>query len=239
MQFSKRESGSRVERRAGYSPLDIKAFFAQGGDGRSIVKFRKKQLIFSQGDPADTVFYLLEGKIRLTVVSKQGKEAVIATLESGNFFGEGGLAGQRIRMATATAVTDGSLVRIEKEAIIRLLHNHPTFSELFITCLLSRNIRVEEDLVDQLFNSSEKRLARILLLLSRVGKESESEPVVPTISQETLAEMIGTTRARVSFFMNKFKQLGFIEYSPGELRVHSSLLNIVLHDELRASPGLD
>ncbi|TMI88779.1 MAG: Crp/Fnr family transcriptional regulator [Bacillati bacterium ANGP1] len=239
MQFSKRESGSRVERRAGYSPLDIKAFFAQGGDGRSIVKFRKKQLIFSQGDPADTVFYLLEGKIRLTVVSKQGKEAVIATLESGNFFGEGGLAGQRIRMATATAVTDGSLVRIEKEAIIHLLHNHPTFSELFITCLLSRNIRVEEDLVDQLFNSSEKRLARILLLLSRVGKESESEPVVPTISQETLAEMIGTTRARVSFFMNKFKQLGFIEYSPGELRVHSSLLNIVLHDELRASPGLD
>ncbi len=239
MQVRKRESGSRVERRAGYLPLDIKAFFAQGGDGRSIVKFRKKQLIFSQGDPADAVFYLLEGKIRLTVVSKQGKEAVIATLESGNFFGEGGLAGQRIRMATATAVTVGSFVRIEKETIIRLLHNHPTFSELFITCLLSRNIRVEEDLVDQLFNSSEKRLARILLLLSRVGKESESEPVVPTISQETLAEMIGTTRARVSFFMNKFKQLGFIEYSPGELRVHSSLLNIVLHDEFRASPGLD
>ncbi len=217
----------------------LTTFLARGGEGRSIVKFRKKQLIFSQGDPADAVFYLLEGKIRLTVVSKQGKEAVIATLESGNFFGEGGLAGQRIRMATATAVTGGSLVRIKKEAVIRLLHNHPTFSELFITCLLSRNIRVEEDLVDQLFNSSEKRLARILLLLSRVGKESESEPVVPTISQETLAEMIGTTRARVSFFMNKFKQLGFIEYSPGELRVHSSLLNIVLHDEFRASPGLD
>src|SRR5437016_7977711 len=217
----------------------LTTFLARGGEGRSIVKFRKKQLIFSQGDPADAVFYLLEGKIRLTVVSKQGKEAVIATLESGNFFGEGGLAGQRIRMATATAVTGGSLVRIEKEAIIRLLHNHPTFSELFTTYLLSHNIRVEADLVDQLFNSSEKRLARILLLLSRVGKETKSELVVPTISQETLAEMIGTTRARVSFFMNKFKQLGFIEYSPGELRVHSSLLNIVLHDELRASPGLD
>ena len=207
----------------------LTTFLARGGEGRSIVKFRKKRLIFSQGDPADAVFYLREGKIRLTVVSKQGKEAVIATLESGNFFGEGGLAGQRIRMATATAVTDGSLVRIEKEAIIHLLHNHPTFSELFITCLLSRNIRVEEDLVDQLFNSSEKRLARILLLLSRVGKETKSELVVPTISQETLAEMIGTTRARVRFFMNKFKQLGFIEYNGG-LQVHSSLFNIVLHD---------
>src|SRR5436853_3314778 len=176
--------------------LGLMPFLAKGGDGQTMVEFRKKKPVFTQGDPADAVFYLLEGKIRLTVVSKQGKEAVIATLESGNFFGEGGLAGQRIRMATATAVTDGSLVRIEKEAIIRLLHNHPTFSELFITCLLSRNIRVEEDLVDQLFNSSEKRLARILLLLSRVGKESESEPVVPTISQETFAEMIGTTRAR-------------------------------------------
>jgi len=217
----------------------LTTFLARGGKGRTIVKFRKKQPLFSQGDPADAVFYLLEGTIRLTVVSKQGKEAVIATLGPGNFFGEGSLAGQRIRMATATAVTDGSLVRIEKEAIIRLLHNHPTFSKLFTTYLLSRNIRVEEDLVDQLFNSSEKRLARILLLLSRVGKETESEPVLPAISQETLAEMIGTTRARVSFFMNKFKQLGFIEYSPGELRVHSSLLNIVIHDELRRSPGSD
>jgi CRP/FNR family cyclic AMP-dependent transcriptional regulator len=221
--------GSRAERRAAYLPLDIKAFFAGAGDGRTIVEFRKKKPIFTQGDPADAVFYILEGKIRLTVVSKQGKEAVIATLESGNFFGEGSLAGQRIRMSTATAATDGSLVKIDKKAIIRLLHNHPTFSELFTTYLLSRNIRIEEDLVDQMFNSSEKRLARILLLLSRVGKETESEPVVPTISQETLAEMIGTTRARVSFFMNKFKKLGFIEYN-GELRVHSSLLNIVLHD---------
>ena len=207
----------------------LTTFLARGGKGRTIVKFRKKQPLFSQGDPADAVFYLLEGTIRLTVVSKQGKEAVIATLEPGNFFGEGSLAGQRIRIATATAVTDGSLVRIEKEAIIRLLHNHPTFSELFTTYLLSRNIRVEADLVDQLFNSSEKRLARILLLLSRVGKETKSEPVLPAISQETLAEMIGTTRARVRFFMNKFKQLGFIEYNGG-LQVHSSLFNIVLHD---------
>ncbi len=210
----------------------LRMFLARAGDGRTIVEFRKKQSLFSQGDPADAVFYILEGKIRLTVVSKQGKEAVIATLESGDFFGEGSLAGQRIRMATATAVTDGSMMRLEKKAIIRLLHDQPTFSELFTTYLLSRNIRIEEDLVDQMFNSSEKRLARILLLLSRVGKTTESETVVPTISQETLAEMIGTTRARVSFFMNKFRQLGFIEYDGGlgGLRVHSSLLNIVLHD---------
>jgi CRP/FNR family transcriptional regulator, cyclic AMP receptor protein len=202
---------------------------ARAGDGRTIVEFRKRQSLFSQGDPADAVFYILEGKIRLTVVSTQGKEAVVATLESGNFFGEGSLAGQRIRMATATAVTDGSAVRLEKDAIIRLLHNQPIFSELFVTYLLSRNIRIEEDLVDQMFNSSEKRLARILLLLSHVGKKTEPETVVPRISQETLAEMIGTTRARVNFFMNKFRQLGFIDYNDG-LRVHSSLLNIVLHD---------
>ncbi len=224
-----RSRGPRVERVAKYLRFDLKAFLARAGDGRTIVEFRKKQSLFSQGDPADAVFYILEGKIRLTVVSKQGKEAVIATLESGDFFGEGSLAGQRIRMATATAVTDGSMMRLEKKAIIRLLHDQPTFSELFTTYLLSRNIRIEEDLVDQMFNSSEKRLARILLLLSRVGKTTESEAVVPTISQETLAEMIGTTQARVSFFMNKFRQLGFIEYN-GSLRVHSSLLNIVLHD---------
>jgi CRP/FNR family transcriptional regulator, cyclic AMP receptor protein len=209
--------------------VGLRTFLAKSGDGRTIMQFRKKQPLFSQGDPAGAIFYILRGKIRLTVVSKQGKEAVIATLESGDFFGEGSLAGQRIRMATATAVTDGSTVRLEKKAIIRLLHNQPTFSELFTTYLLSRNIRIEEDLVDQMFNSSEKRLARILLLLSRVGKKTESETVVPRISQETLAEMIGTTRARVSFFMNKFRQLGFIEYGDG-MRVHSSLLNIVLHD---------
>jgi CRP/FNR family transcriptional regulator, cyclic AMP receptor protein len=221
--------GPRVERVVSSSRFDLKAFLARGGDGRTIVEFRKRQSLFSQGDPADAVFYILEGKIRLTVVSTQGKEAVVATLESGDFFGEGSLAGQRIRMATATAVTDGSIVRLEKKAIIRLLHNQPIFSELFATYLLSRNIRIEEDLVDQMFNSSEKRLARILLLLSHVGKKTEPETVVPRISQETLAEMIGTTRARVNFFMNKFRQLGFIDYNDG-LRVHSSLLNIVLHD---------
>ena len=214
--------GSRVERRKAYLPIDLRAFLTETGNGRTKVEFRKKQPVFSQGDPADAVFFILEGRIRLTVVSKQGKEAVIATLGPGDFFGEGCLAGQRIRMATATAATNGSLVRLEKNGIMSLLHNHPTFSELFTAYLLSRNIRIEEDLVDHMFNSSEKRLARILLLLPRVGKETESETVVPRISQETLAEMIGTTRARVSSFMNKFREMGFIEYN-GELRVHSSL----------------
>jgi CRP/FNR family cyclic AMP-dependent transcriptional regulator len=175
------------------------------------------------------VFYILKGKIKLTVLSRQGKEAVIALLGRDDFFGEGCLAGQRVRMATAVSTTDGSLMRLEKKAIIRLLHDQPTFSELFMSYVLSRNIRIEEDLVDQLFNSSEQRLARTLLLLAHVGKEKEAESVVPKISQETLAEMIGTTRARVSFFMNRFRKLGLIEYN-GELRVHSSLLNIVLHD---------
>jgi len=209
--------------------FDLKAFLARGGDGRTIVGFRKQQTLFSQGDPATAVFYILKGKIKLTVLSRQGKEAVIAMLGADDFFGEGCLAGQRLRMATATALTDGSIVHLEKEAIIRLLRKQPAFSDLFVSYLLSRNIRIEEDLVDQLFNSSEKRLARILLLLSRVGKKGEVESVVPKISQETLAEMVGTTRARVSFFMNKFRQLGLIEYNGG-LHVHSSLLGIVLHD---------
>lgn len=209
--------------------FDFKAFLANGGDGRTTVEFREKQTLFSQGDPADAVFYILKGKIKLTVLSRQGKEAVIAMLGPDDFLGEGCLAGQRLRMATATATINSSILRLEKSAIIRLLHDQPTFSELFMSYVLSRNIRIEEDLVDQLFNSSEKRLARILLLLAHVGKEKEAETVVPKISQETLAEMVGTTRARVSTFMNKFRELGFIEYN-GTLRVHSSLLNIVLHD---------
>lgn len=215
----------------GEEPLrfDLEALLASRGDGRAIVAFREQQTLFAQGDPADAVFYILKGKIKLTVLSRQGKEAVIALLGRDDFFGEGCLAGQRVRMATATATTDGSLMRLEKKAIIRLLHDQPTFSELFMSYVLSRNIRIEEDLVDQLFNSSEQRLARTLLLLAHIGKEKEAESVVPKISQETLAEMIGTTRARVSFFMNRFRKLGLIEYN-GELRVHSSLLNIVLHD---------
>jgi CRP/FNR family cyclic AMP-dependent transcriptional regulator len=209
--------------------FDLKAFLARDGDGRISVAFRKRQTLFSQGDPANALFYILKGKIKLTVLSRQGKEAIIAMLGPDDFFGEGCLAGQRLRMATATALADGSVMRLEKQVIIRLLRRQPAFSDLFVSYLLSRNIRIEEDLVDQLFNSSEKRLARILLLLSRVGKKGEVESVVPKISQETLAEMVGTTRARVSFFMNKFRQLGFIEYNGG-LHVHSSLLDIVLHD---------
>jgi len=209
--------------------FDFKSFVAGNGDGRAIVEFRESTALFAQGDLADRVFYILEGKVKLTVVSAQGKEAVIAVLGPDAFVGEGCLAGQRLRMATATAMTDGTVVRLKKEAMIRLLHEQPVFAELFTTYLLSRNIRVEADLVDQLFNSSEQRLARILLLLAHVGKQEESELVIPKVSQELLADMIGTTRARVSFFMNKFRKLGLIEYN-GRLRVHSSLLNIVLHD---------
>lgn len=209
--------------------FDFKSFVVGNGNGRTIVELRERAALFSQGDPADRVFYILKGKVTLTVVSAQGKEAVIAVLGPDSFVGEGCLAGQRLRMATATAMTDGSVVRLKKEAMIRLLHEQPAFAELFTAYLLSRNIRVEEDLVDQLFNSSEKRLARILLLLAHVGKQEKSELVVPKVSQELLADMIGTTRARVSFFMNKFRKLGLIEYNGG-LRVHSSLLNIVVHD---------
>ena len=209
--------------------LDFKSFVAGNGDGRAIVELRESTALFSQGDLADRVFYILKGQVKLTVVSAQGKEAVIAVLGPDAFVGEGCLAGQRLRMATATAMTDGTVVRLKKEAMIRLLHEQPVFAELFTTYLLSRNIRVEADLVDQLFNSSEQRLARILLLLAHVGKQEESELVIPKVSQELLADMIGTTRARVSFFMNKFRKLGLIEYN-GRLRVHSSLLNIVLHD---------
>ena len=209
--------------------FDPKLFLAKVGKGRTISEYRKNQVVFSQGDPGDAIFYIHKGKVKLNIVSSAGKEAVIAILGAGDFLGEGCLAGRPLCLGTATAMSDCSIVRLEKLATIRVLHEEPAFSEMFLAYLLSRNMRIEEDLVDQLFNSSEKRLARVLLLLANFGKEGKPEPVIAKISQETLAEMIGTTRSRVSFFMNKFRNLGFIEYN-GELHVHSSLLNIVLHD---------
>lgn len=215
--------------RARTASFDPQLFLTKVGKGKTSLISHKKHTIFSQGDVAEAVFYIQAGKVKLTVVSQQGKEAVIAILERGAFFGESCLAGQVIRTATATAVEDSSIVRIDKEAMIRVLHEEPAFAELFMAYLLAHTIRIEEDLVDQLFNSSEKRLARVLLLLAHFGKEGKPETVIAKISQETLAEMIGTTRSRVSFFMNKFRKLGFIEYN-GELHVHSSLLNVILHD---------
>jgi CRP-like cAMP-binding protein len=210
-------------------PFNPKTFLTRVNDGKSVESYRRKQAIFSQGDPADAVFYVQEGRVKVTVVSKQGKEAIVALLGAEEFFGEGCLAGQPLRMSTATATEDTTILRLRKKAMVRLLHTDQRFSELFTTYLLSRNIRYEEDLVDQLFNSSEKRLARVLLLLAHFGKEGKREPVIPKISQETLAGMIGTTRSRVSHFMNKFRKLGFINYNGG-LLVHSLLLNIVLYD---------
>jgi CRP-like cAMP-binding protein len=212
------------------APFNPQTFLTQVGSGKTTLTSPKKQILFSQGDAADAVFYIQAGTVTLTVVSQQGKEAVVAMLEPGCFFGEGCLAGQLVCMATATAEKDSTLVRIDKQAMIRVLHNEPTFSALFLTYLLSRNIRIQEDLVDQLFNSSEKRLARVLLLMAHFGKEGKPETVISKISQETLAEMIGTTRSRVSFFMNRFRKLGFVHYNNGGLHVHSSLLAIVLHD---------
>jgi CRP-like cAMP-binding protein len=209
--------------------FDPQVFLTKVGKGKTSLLSPKKHTIFSQGDAAEAVFYLQAGKVKLTVVSQQGKEAVIAILERGAFFGESCLAGQVIRTATATAVEESNIVRIDKEAMIRVLHQEPAFAQLFMTYLLAHTIRIEEDLVDHLFNSSEKRLARALLLLAHFGKEGKPETVIAKISQETLAEMIGTTRSRVSFFMNKFRKLGFIEYN-GQLHVHSSLLNVILHD---------
>jgi len=205
------------------------AFLATIGEGRKSVLFRGKQRVFAQGDLADSVFYIQTGKVKLTVVSTTGKEATIAIFGEGDFFGEASLAGQPFRMGSATAMTDCVILRIAKKAMMEALHREHEFSDLFVAYLLARNIRYEEDLVDQLFNSSEKRLARILLLLAHFGKEGTPETVVPKISQEMLAEMIGTTRSRVSFFMNRFRELGFIHYNGG-LQVHSSLLNVVLHD---------
>jgi len=210
--------------------LDPKSFLATIGVGKKDVVFLQKQTIFAQGDVADSIFYIQEGKVRLTVVSKAGKEATLGLLSEGEFFGEGSLAGQALRMGSATAMTDCELLRIEKKAMMDALHREHEFSDMFVAYLLARNIRYEEDLVDQLFNSSEKRLARILLLLAHFGKESMPETVIPKISQETLADMIGTTRSRVSFFMNRFRKLGFVDYGEDGLQVHSSLLNIVLHD---------
>src|ERR1700732_2093143 len=212
------------------SDFDPRKFLATIGEGRKVVTFPKKQTIFTQGDAADAVFYVQDGKVRLTVVSKIGKEATLGILSEGDFFGEGSLAGQPFRMGSATAMTDCELLQIDKKAMMLVLHREHTLSDLFVAYLLARNIRYEEDLVDQLFNSSEKRLARILLLLAHFGKEGAPETVVPKISQETLAEMIGTTRSRVSFFMNRFRKLGFLDYGESELKVHSSLLNVVLHD---------
>lgn len=211
--------------------FDPKTFLSTINGGRKIEGFSKKQTIFAQGDSSDAVFYIQEGKVKLTVVSQIGKEATIGILNKGDFFGEGCLTGQQLRLCSAAAMTDCSVMKIDKKSMIKVLHEEHTFSDMFVAYLLTRNIRYEEDLVDQLFNSSEKRLARILLLLAHFGKEGRQEVAIPKLSQEALAEMVGTTRSRVSFFMNRFRKLGFIDYHAGdELQVHSSLLNVVLHD---------
>jgi CRP-like cAMP-binding protein len=211
-------------------PFDPKEFLARVNGGQRMSDYRKDQMVYRQGDPSDAVFYIHSGKVKKTVVSEQGKEAVVALLGAGDFFGEGSLAGESLRLATVSVLTKCVIARISKADITRVIHEEPAFAELFISHLLSRNSRVEEDLVDQLFNSSEKRLARLLLLLANFGKEGQPVPVIAKISQETLAEMIGTTRSRVSFFMNKFRELGLIDYN-GHIEVHSSLLNVVLHDQ--------
>jgi CRP/FNR family transcriptional regulator, cyclic AMP receptor protein len=211
--------------------VDWEALLAGLSRGKTVTEYSADRRIFDQGQPADSIFYLRQGKVKLSVISQQGKEAIVATLSAGEFLGEGCLAGQSLRMATATTVTDCNLFRIEKSMMLRLLHEKHAISELFVEHLLSRNIRYEADLVDQLFNSSEKRLARILLLLAHFGKESRAELVLPEVSQDNLAQMIGTTRSRVSHFMNKFRKLGFIDYSDNDgLMVHSGLLSVVLHD---------
>jgi CRP/FNR family cyclic AMP-dependent transcriptional regulator len=214
----------------GKLPFDPKAFLTKANGGRTISKYRKNQVVFSQGDPADSVFYIQDGKVKVTVLSEQGKEAVVAVLGPDEFCGEGCMTGQSRRVATTTAMTECVIMRLEKGAIVRVIHDEPAFSELFISHLLARTIRVEADLVDQLFNSSEKRLARALLLLANFGKEGRPETIIAKVSQETLAEMIGTTRSHVSRFMNKFRRLGLIDYN-GHIEVHPSLLNVVLHEK--------
>jgi CRP/FNR family cyclic AMP-dependent transcriptional regulator len=211
-------------------PFDPKEFLSKVNGGQRIADYRKGQIVFRQGDPSDAVFYIQSGKAKKTVLSEQGKEAVVALLDAGDFFGEGCLAGEALRLSTVSALTKCVIARISKADITQVIHEEPAFAELFISHLLARNSRVEEDLVDQLFNSSEKRLARVLLLLANFGKEGRPEPVIAKISQETLAEMIGTTRSRVSHFMNRFRELGLIDYN-GHIEVHSSLLNVVLHDQ--------
>jgi CRP-like cAMP-binding protein len=209
--------------------FDLKNFLLTIAAGRTIADIFKKQMIFAQGDSSDSVFYIHRGKVKLTVVAASGKEATIGILKEGDFFGEGCLAAQPLRMCTATAMTDCKVMRIDKKSMMEVIHREHSFSDMFVAYLLTRNIRYEEDLVDQLFNSSEKRLARILLLLANFGKDRKPEVAIPKISQETLAEMVGTTRSRVNFFMNRFRKLGFVRYN-GELEVHPSLLNVVLHD---------
>ena len=219
-----------MKRRKKKPPFDPKGFLSKVNGGRSTTDFRKNQTVYRQGDAADSVFYIQAGKAKVTVVSEQGKEAVVAVLGAGDFFGEGCLGGQVLRLATVAALADSAITRITKAEIVKVIHKEPAFAELFISHLLARNSRIEEDLVDQLFNSSEKRLARTLLLLANFGKEGEPEPILAKISQETLAEMIGTTRPRVSFFMNKFRRLGLINYN-GSIEVHRSLLNVVLNEK--------
>ena len=228
--MSKRAKVPQVKASKRKTPFDPKIFLANVGAGKTITKYREGQVVFAQGDAADAVFFIQKGKVKLTVVSEQGKEAVIAILGPGSFFGEGCLNGHAVRISTTTAMDDCTITKITKAAMIATMHREPGFSELFMAYLLERNGRIEEDLIDQLFNSSEKRLARLLLLLANFGKEGGPEPIVGKISQEMLAEMIGTTRARVSFFMNKFRRLGFIDYN-GKLEVHNSLLNMILHDK--------
>jgi CRP/FNR family transcriptional regulator, cyclic AMP receptor protein len=218
-----------IKRRPSFDP---KSFLAEANGGRHIVEYRKDQIVFSQGESADAVFYIQKGQVKVTVISEQGKEAIVALQGPDEFLGEGCLNGQRKRLATATAMTECAIMRVDRTEMLRVLRDEPAFSEMFISHILARNARVEEDLVDQLFNSTEKRLARLLLLLANFGKEGRPEPIVAKISQETLAEMIGTTRSRVSHFMNKFRQLGFIEYN-GHLEVHSSLLSVVLSEQSR------
>jgi CRP/FNR family transcriptional regulator, cyclic AMP receptor protein len=217
--------------------FDPKEFLAKVGEGKTIVEFRKDQVVFAQGDVANTIFYIQKGRVKVVVISEQGKEAVVGILGPGQFFGEGCMNGHSLRIATTTAMEDCLVTAITKAAMLAALHSQPKFSELFMAYLLTRNSRIEEDLIDQLFNSSEKRLARLLLLLANFGKEGSPQPISPNISQETLAEMIGTTRSRVSFFMNKFRKLGFISYN-GKIEVNSSLLNAVLYDkpEIKSEP---
>jgi len=217
--------------------FDPREFLAKVGEGKAILEFRKDQVVFAQGDAADTVFYIQKGQVKVVVISEQGKEAVVGIFGPGQFFGEGCLNGHSVRIATTTAMEDCLLTAITKAAMLAVLHDQPKFSEMFMAYLLTRNSRIEEDLIDQLFNSSEKRLARLLLLLANFGKEGSPQPIIPNISQETLAEMIGTTRSRVSFFMNKFRKLGFISYN-GKIEVNNSLLNAVLYDkpEIKREP---
>ncbi|NVN88891.1 MAG: Crp/Fnr family transcriptional regulator [Rhodopseudomonas sp.] len=209
--------------------FDPRSFLAKVGTGKSILKFKKDQVVFAQGDTADSVFYIQEGRVKVVVLSEQGKEAVVGILEQGQFFGEGCLNGHQVRISTTIAMQDCVITSITRPAMLAALHSEPAFADLFMKYLLTRNSRIEEDLIDQLFNSSEKRLARLLLLLANFGKDGNPQPIAPHISQETLAEMIGTTRSRVSFFMNKFRKLGLIDYN-GKIQVHRSLLNAVLYD---------